>query len=238
MLRGHSHGWEHWWRGCRPVWGAGWTRIVLATTPRQPDPRIADRIALHLVDCHLCSMSLHKLNKTTAFARGNFDISDLAKSLEEGTKFVFGDIAREPADKDSRVVWISKLIHRLRSAIVPHWGSSHGIHSHGRLTGQSGSGTGCSTFGSSGRDAHGPVAAVNALHLSQGTMLILFVREPDKAVATRHSANRIRHNLGGLARREPGLKKRDKHVFVHFGSKIPDKDGIFGSTIIAGRVMA
>lgn len=54
---------------------------------------------------------MHKLHESTALARGNLDISDLAEALEEGTELVLSDVSREATDEDGSVVWISELVH-------------------------------------------------------------------------------------------------------------------------------
>lgn len=131
VLRWHRHRGKHRGGWSRAIRCAGGTRVVLAASPRQPDPRVADGVALHLVDSHLGSVSLHKLHKSTAFAGGNLDVGDLAKALEEGAQFVFGDIAREAADKDGGVIGIGELVHGLGSAVVAHGRGAHRVQTHG-----------------------------------------------------------------------------------------------------------
>lgn len=69
-------------RRSRTVRGAD-ARVVLRTTPRKTDTRVANGVALHLVDGHLGSMTMDELNKTAAFAGGDLDIRNVAKALEE-----------------------------------------------------------------------------------------------------------------------------------------------------------
>ncbi len=90
-----------------------YTGIVLGATPRQTNPRVTDRVTLHLVDCHFGRMAMDELHEAAALAGGDLDVGDLAKALEEGAKLVLGDVARQTADEDSRVVGISELIHGL-----------------------------------------------------------------------------------------------------------------------------
>jgi len=116
----HSHGRVDGRRGSWTVWSSSRTRVVLATTPGETDARVANRIALHLVDGHLSSMTLDELDEATALARRDLDVSDLAETLEERSKLILSDIAREATDEDCGVVGISKLIHRLGSTIVSH----------------------------------------------------------------------------------------------------------------------
>ena len=42
--------------------------IVLRSTPGETDARIADGIALHLIDCHLSGVALDELNEATALS--------------------------------------------------------------------------------------------------------------------------------------------------------------------------
>lgn len=69
------------WR--RAVWGAGWPRVVLRTSPRETNSRVANRISLHLVDGHLSRMSLNELDETAALSGWDLNIGDLAEALEE-----------------------------------------------------------------------------------------------------------------------------------------------------------
>jgi hypothetical protein len=236
MLRRHAHRWEYRWRRRRTIGSSGRTRVVLTATPRKPDPRVTDGVALHLVDSHLCCVSLNKLHKTTSLARRYLDIGDFAKALEEGTKFVLRHISRKPSNENGGIVGISKLVHGLRGTIVAHWGSTHGIHAHWSSgTRHGGRGTG-PAFGSSGGDAHGAVAAVDTLHFSQGAVLVLLIRETNEPIAARHSADGVGHDLCGLARREPRLEERDENVLVDLGAKIADENGVLGAAVITGIV--
>ena len=75
-------------------------------------------------------MSLDKLDETASFSRRNLDVGDLAETLEEGTELVLSHISGQTTDKDSRVVWISELIHWLRGAVVADWRHAHLHHTH------------------------------------------------------------------------------------------------------------
>ena len=117
-MTGQSHvvGWGRRW----PVWSAH-TRVVLTATPGQADAGVTDRIALHLVDGHLCSMAVDELDKAAALARRNLDVGDLPEALEKRTEFILGNVPRESADKNSSIVWVGELVHlgsRVKSAIL------------------------------------------------------------------------------------------------------------------------
>jgi predicted transcriptional regulator len=77
---------------------------------------------LHLVDGHLGSVAVDELNKAAALSRWDLDVGDLPKALEEGAKFVLGDIAREAADKDGGVVRVGELVH-LAAGVEPSAGA-------------------------------------------------------------------------------------------------------------------
>ena len=93
-------------------------------------------------------------------------------------------------------------------------------------------------LGSSRRNTHGPVTAVNALHLKQSTLLVILVRETDKAVAPALTRHGVCHDLGALARREAGLEEGHENVFVNFRTQVSNKDGVLGTTIIANIVVS
>jgi hypothetical protein len=59
----------------------------------------------------------------------DLNVSNLAEALEEGAKFVFGDVSREFSNEDSDIVWISELVHWPRNLIIAYKKSTHGIHS-------------------------------------------------------------------------------------------------------------
>jgi len=233
VLRWHGHRWEHRGRGGRAVRSSNRTRVILTASPRQPNPRVTDRIALHLVDGHLGGMPLDKLNKAATLPRGNLDVGDFSEALEERTELVFGNITGQSSDEDGRVVGVGELVHRLRSTVVTHRGSTHGVHAHRTSrTSRHSSGRTGTTLRGGGGNAHGSVAAVDTLHLGQGAVLVLLIREAHEPVATRHAADGIGHDLGGLARREPRLEERDKDVLVDLGAKVTNKDRELGATII------
>jgi hypothetical protein len=236
VLRWHGHRREHGRRRRRAVGSTGGTRVVLTATPRQPNPRVANGVALHLVDRHLGRMPLNKLHKSTALSGRDLDVGDFSEALEERTEFIFSDVSRESSDEDSSVVWVGELVHGLRSAIVAHGRRTHSVHTTHRASGtrHRSRSTGPALRGS-GRDTHGAVATVDALHLRQGAVLVLLIRESNKSVTTRHATDRIGHNLGRLARREPRLEKRDENVFVDLGAKIADENGVLRAAIIAAE---
>lgn len=91
---------------------------------------------------------------------------------------------------------------------------------------------------SGGRDAHRTIAAVDTLHLKEGTLLVLLVAEPDKAIATRLTGHSVGHYLGRLARRETSLEKGDKNELVDLGTEIANEDAKLGATVIAGLPLA
>lgn len=233
VLRRHGHRREDRRRRSRAVRSAGGARVVLAAAPGETDARVADGVALHLIDGHLSGMALDELDETAALPGGNLDVGDFAEALEEGAKLVLGDVAGKTTDEDSGVVGVGELVHRLRGTIVTHRRSTHGVHAHlRRTTGHRRGITGTDTLGGSGGDAHGTVTAVNALHLGQSTVLILLVRKTNEAVATRHAADGVGHDLSGLARREARLEQRDQDVFVDLGAEITDEDGVLRATVI------
>lgn len=90
-------------------------------------------------------------------------------------------------------------------------------------------------LGSSSRDSHRSVTAVNTLHLNQGTLLIVLVGEAHKAIASALAGHGIRHDLGRLARWEAGLEKRDQDVFVDLRAEVTHKDAVLGSTVITTK---
>lgn len=180
-------------------------------------------------------MTLDELDETAALARGNLDIGDFTKALEERAELVLGDVARETTNKDRGVVGVGELVHRLRRTVEAHGGTAH-RRVHTRGTGHAhatGHHTGALVLGRRGGDAHGTVAAVDALHLAQSTLLVALVGEADEAVAARHAADGIGHDLGGLARREATLEQRDQNVLVDLGTQVTNEDGELGTTVIA-----
>ena len=100
-------------RGRSRAIGSTDTGVVLRTAPRETDARVADRIALHLVDGHLSGMTVDELDEAATFARRNLDIGNLAETLEEGTQLVLGDVARETANENGGVVGVGELVHGL-----------------------------------------------------------------------------------------------------------------------------
>jgi hypothetical protein len=70
------------------------------------------------------------------------------------------------------------------------------------------------------------------LHLKKGALLITFLGEAYKAVATRLAGNSIRHDLGRLARGEAVLKQRNQNELINLRTEIADKDGVLGAAVI------
>lgn len=94
VLGSHAHARAiDWWRRCRAVGSTSGPGVVLRTTPAEADARVADGVALHLVDGHLRRVTLHELDETASLAWWDLDVGDLAEALEEGAELVLGDIA-------------------------------------------------------------------------------------------------------------------------------------------------
>jgi hypothetical protein len=186
-------------------------------------------------------VTLDELDEATSLSGRNLDIGDLAEALEKGAKFILSDVTRQASNEDSGVVRVGELVHGLGlTAIVRRHlrrshlrrvahrtttaTSHHGIHAAGTAL----------ILWSSGADAHGTVAAVDALHLTKSTLLVLLVGEANEAIAAGHARERIGHDLGGLARWKAALEEGDEDVFVDFGSKIADENGEFGGAVVTG----
>lgn len=235
MRWGHAHRGVHRRRGrSRAVRAASGAGVVLRATPAETHTGVTDGVSLHLVDGHLRGVALNELNEAAALSRRDLDVSDLAESLEERAELILGDIARESTDEDSCVVRVSELVHRLRSTVESHGRSAHwGVHASGtRHAHASGNNTRALVLGSGGGNAHGTVAAVDTLHLGQSTLLVVLVGEANETIATRHAADGIGHDLGGLAGRESVLEQGNKDVFVDFRAEITNKDGVLGTTVV------
>ena len=182
-------------------------------------------------------MALYELDKPTSLAGGNLDIGDLAKALEEGSELILGDVARKSTNKHGGVVRVRELVHRLRGTVVAHRRSIHAVHA--KLTTlrhphaiRSARATAL-VLRCGSRDAHGAIAAVHALHFAQRGLLLTLIAEAHKSVAARHTANRVRHDLGRLAARVFVLEKGNQNKFGNFGSQITNEDRELRSTVIA-----
>lgn len=112
MLPRHAAAHVMGWRGGWAV-GCADTRVVLRSAPREPNARVSNWVPLHLVDSHLSSVAMDELDEAAALSRRDLHVSDLAKSLKEGPEFIFRDITGEATNKNSRVVWVRELVHRL-----------------------------------------------------------------------------------------------------------------------------
>lgn len=236
MSRGDAHRWVHRRRRrSRAIGAASGAGVILRAAPAQTHARVTDRVALHLVDRHLGSMALNELNETATLARGDLDVGDLTEALEERTELVLSDVSRETPNKDGGVVRIGELVHGLGSTIETHWGGTHrGVHPRGtRHAHGTRHDSRALVLGGGGGDTHGAVAAVDTLHLTQGTLLVILIGEADKAVTTRHSTNWVGHDLGRLARWEPALEKGNENVFVNLRAQVANENGVLGTTIIA-----
>ena len=237
--RGHAHRRVHGRRRrSRAIRASGRTGVVLRAAPAQTHTGVADGVTLHLVDGHLSGMALNELNEATALSGGDLDVGDLTESLEERPKLILGDIAGKSTNKDSCVVGVSELVHGLRSTVEAHGGSTHGrVHTRG--TGHAhtaGNDTRTLVLGSSGGDTHRTVATVDSLHLAQSTLLVVLVGETNEAVATRHAADRVGHDLGRLAGWEAALEEGHEYILVDLRAQITNEDGILRATVItAGK---
>ena len=168
-------------------------------------------------------MTLNKLDEAAALARWDLDVGDLAKALEERAKFILGDIARQTTDEDRGVVRIRELIHRLRltSIVGRHGRLSAHLLTHllthllvhlRRIAHRSAHHRVHATWsalilGCGSADAHRSVATIDTLHLTQSTLLVLFVGEAHEAVAARHAGEGVGHDLGRLAGWESRLEE-------------------------------
>ena len=250
MSRGHTHGRVEWWWRRGSVWSAGRTRVILGAAPAETDARVADGVALHLVDSHLGSVALDELDKSASLARRDLDVGDFTKALEEGAQFVLGNIAGQTTDENGGVVWVGELVHGLgRGAVVAHLGATgsrrttstaHGgrIHASRRASGDAHVSRATRAGGTlvlwgSGRDAHGTVTAVDALHFRERALLVGLVGEADEAVAAGEAGDGIGHDLGRLARWEARLEERHEHVLVDLGTQVADEDGELGPAFLA-----
>lgn len=83
------------------------------------------------------------------------------------------------------------------------------------------------------RHTHRSITAVYALHLRQCSLLIVFVRKPNKSIASGLPGLLVCHDLRRLARWESSLEESDEDEFVHFVTQIANEDGIFRAAIIA-----
>lgn len=188
VLWRHAHLWVDWRGWCRSVWSSGWTRVVLASTPAQTDSRVSDRVALHLVDGHLGSVTLNELDETAALSWRDLDVCYFAKALEERAELVLGHVAGKTTNKDGSVVRVGELVHWLRlaserrHAIWLHVVAAHHLgvaHAHRGWTSLL-----VLVLGGRSRNPHGAVAAVDALHLGEGALLVRLVREANETIAT------------------------------------------------------
>ena len=238
----HAHGRVDWRRRSRAVGGASRARVVLRAAPAQTDARVADGVTLHLVDGHLGSVTLNELNKAAALSGRDLDIGDLAEALEERAELVLGDVARKATNEHSGVVGVSELVHGLGSAVVAsHRRGAHGVHTHGvgatrHTTHTRGASSTALVLGSSGADAHGPVTAVHTLHLTESKLLVALVGETDEAVTSGETADRVGHDLCGLARVVLGLEQRHENVLIDLGAKVAHEDGELRTTVVAAAV--
>jgi hypothetical protein len=73
--------------------GSADSRVVLRSAPAESDSRVANGVALHLVDGHLGGVAVDKLDEAAALARRDLDVGDFSKSLEERTKFILSHIS-------------------------------------------------------------------------------------------------------------------------------------------------
>jgi hypothetical protein len=242
VLRRHAHRRVDWrWRR-RAVRGASRARVVLGAAPAETDTRVADGVTLHLVDGHLSGVTLDELNKATALSGRDLDIGDFAEALEERTELILGDVARESTNENSGIVGVGELVHGLGSTVVAgHGRSTHGVHAHGVRAPRHATHARCASgtalvLGSGGADAHRPVAAVDTLHLTKSALLVTLVGKANEAVASGEAADRVGHDLGGLARVVLGLEQRHENILVDLGAEVADEDGELGTTVVTTAV--
>lgn len=241
-LRGHAHARVDRRRRRGTVGGPSRTGVVLRTAPRETHAGVADRVALHLVDGHFCGVTLDELDETAALAGGDLDVSDFAETLEEGAELVFSHVTGEATDKDGRVVGVGELIHGLWGAVVTHRWRAHRVHAHAGVawhTAAHGTWSTASTalvLGSGRRNAHGPVAAVDALHLVESALLVSLIGKANEAVAPRQAANGVRHDFGRLARVVLALEERHEDVLIDLWAEITNEDGELGTTVVTAAV--
>jgi hypothetical protein len=252
-MRGHAHLRSHRRvvrrRGSRAIWGAD-ARVVLRSAPGEADARVPDGITLHLVDRHLGGVAVDELNEAATLAGGDLDIGDLSEALEERAKLVLGDVAGQASNEDGGVVGVGELVHGLhgieRGGLLVvellHGPATHGARgsSNGRSNLSSSMTTVTVLVGSSLRrsrgDTHGAVAAVDALHLNEGALLIRLLAEANKAVATGLAGHRVRHDLSRLAGGEAGLEQRHEDELVDLRAKVANEDAELGATVVAAGV--
>jgi hypothetical protein len=218
--------------------------VVLRSAPAEADTGVSDGVALHLVDGHLGGVAVDKLNETASLARWYLDIGDFTKALEEWSKLILGDIARKTSNEDGGVVGVSELVHlgsgvessvreTLHTTTVPHLLLRHTGHHRvavrGSLTTKA---MVTPVLGGSSRDAHGSVAAVNALHLNESALLVVLVGEADETVASALAAHSIGHDLGRLARGEASLEEGNQDVLVDLRAKVANEDAVLGAAVI------
>jgi hypothetical protein len=139
-------------------------------------------------------VALDELDETAALAGRDLDVCDLAEALEERAELILGDVATKTANENGGVVRVGELVHWLGSTVETKRRGTHAVHANGtaRHTAH-GSGTGVLVLvlGGGSADAHGSVAAVNALHLGKGTLLVCLIGEADETVTTRKAADRV-----------------------------------------------
>lgn len=184
------------------------TRVVLRSAPREADAGVADGVTLHLVDSHLGGMTMDKLDEAATLAGRNLDVRNFSEALEERAKLVLGDISGQTADEDGSVVGVRELVHRLhgvklgRIVVGGHAPAAHRVgRSRNRrrhlvvATVAVSILVRASLRGGSG-DAHGAIAAIDALHLDESTLLVGLLREADETVTARLAGHGVRHDLG------------------------------------------
>jgi hypothetical protein len=187
-------------------------------------------------------VTLDELDKTTALSGRDLDVGDLAKALEEGTKLILSDVTRKATNEHGGVVGVGELVHGLRSTVVAgHRRGTHRVHAHGiRATRHAAHARGTSStalvLGGGSADAHGPVAAVDALHLTEGKLLVALIGETDEAVASGETADWVGHDLGGLAGVVLGLEQRHEDVLVDLRAEVANEDGELRTTVVTAAV--
>lgn len=93
-------------------------------------------------------------------------------------------------------------------------------------------------LGGGSGDAHGAVAAVNALHLDKSALLVVLVGKTNKPIATTLAGHGIGHDLSRLAGWEARLEERNQNVFVDLRAEVTDEDAVLGAAVITVAKLA
>lgn len=169
---------------------------------------LTDLVSVHLVDCHLGALAVHKLDKAASLARRDLDVGNVSKHGEAVPELVLMADSRETANKDGGVVGIVVLARgvlrasRLNREAVSSGGHSHVVvHVHVGHAAHTANSHVASVgvvhvvvvvivvvhahlvLGCGHRDADGAATTVDAWHLVKSTHLLTLVRESHKSIA-------------------------------------------------------